>query len=66
MIEALAPGFDTVVAPKGRALLSGLLVDQAPRLKQVLGDLGWRVTQEAEQGRWGLLQIRRDSASVIS
>jgi len=66
VIEALAPGFDAVVAPKGRALLSGLLVDQAPRLKQVLGDLGWRVTQEAEQGRWGLLQIRRDGGSAIS
>ena len=59
VIEALAPGFDSLVAPEGRALLSGLLVDQAPRLEQVLGDLGWRVTASGSQGRWGLLEIRR-------
>ena len=59
VIEALAPGFEALVAPDGRALLSGLLVDQAPRLKQVLGVLGWTVTAEAAQGRWGLLEIRR-------
>ena len=59
VIEALAPGFESLVAPDGRALLSGLLVDQAPRLKQVLGELGWTVTAEAAQGRWGLLEIRR-------
>ena len=59
IIEALAPGFEALVAPDGRALLSGLLVDQAPRLKQVLGELGWTVTAEAAQGRWGLLEIRR-------
>ena len=59
VIEALASGFDALVATDGRALLSGLLVDQAPRLEQVLGDLGWRVTARGSQGRWGLLEIRR-------
>ena len=59
VIEALAPGFEALVAPEGRALLSGLLVDQAPRLEQVLGDLGWRVSARGSQGRWGLLEIRR-------
>ena len=59
VIEALAPGFEGLLQPDGRALLSGLLVDQAPRLKDVLGGLGWEVTAEAEQGRWGLLEIRR-------
>ena len=59
VIEALAPDFEALLQPDGRALLSGLLVDQAPRLKEVLGGLGWEVTAEAEQGRWGLLEIRR-------
>ena len=59
VIEALAPSFESLLAEEGRALLSGLLVDQAPRLIQVLGDLGWMVTASAEQGRWGLLDIRR-------
>ncbi len=60
VIEALAPGFEALLQPKGRALLSGLLVDQAPRLKDVLGSLGWTVTDEGSQGRWGLLEIRRE------
>ena len=59
VIEALAPSFESLLAEEGRALLSGLLVDQAPRLIHVLGDLGWMVTASAEQGRWGLLDIRR-------
>ena len=59
VIEALAPGFEALVAPEGRALLSGLLVDQAPRLELVLGDLGWRVSARGSQGRWGLLEIQR-------
>ena len=58
VIEALSPGFESLMAPNGRALLSGLLVDQAPRLKDVLAAQGWQVTQELAQGRWGLLEIR--------
>ena len=58
VIEALSPGFESLIAPNGRALLSGLLVDRAPRLKEVLNAQGWRVTQELAQGRWGLLEIR--------
>jgi ribosomal protein L11 methyltransferase len=58
VIEALSPGFESLIAPNGRALLSGLLVDQAPRLKEALKIQGWRVTQELAQGRWGLLEIR--------
>ena len=58
VIEALSPGFESLIAPNGRALLSGLLVDQAPRLKDVLATQGWQVTQELAQGRWGLLEIR--------
>ena len=66
VIEALAPGFERLVSAKGRALLSGLLVDQAPRLKRVLSDLGWHVIREVEQGRWGLLEVSRSGTSVIS
>ena len=58
VIEALSPGFESLIAPNGRALLSGLLVDQAPRLKNFLAAQGWQVTQELAQGRWGLLEIR--------
>ena len=59
VIEALAPQFTSVLAPGGRGLLSGLLVEQAPRLTSVLEGLGWSVTELGSQGRWGLLEIQR-------
>ena len=64
VIEALAPGFESLIAPGGRALLSGLLVDQAPRLTEVLDALGWQVSERGAQGRWGLLCIRRHPPEV--
>ena len=59
VIEALAPRFRAVLRPGGRGLLSGLLVDQEPRLTHVLEGLGWQVRPLATQGRWGLLEIQR-------
>jgi len=61
VIEALAPQFQGVLRAGGRGLLSGLLVEQAPRLTEVLEDLGWSVQPLAEQGRWGLLEIQRQA-----
>jgi ribosomal protein L11 methyltransferase len=59
VIEALAPAFHTVLAPDGLGLLSGLLVDQAPRLQAVLAELGWRAELTAQQSQWGLMTLRR-------
>lgn len=59
VIEALAARFEGVLNAGGRGLLSGLLVEQAPRLTEVLEPLGWTVTLLANQGPWGLLEIRR-------
>jgi ribosomal protein L11 methyltransferase len=59
VIEALAPAFDTVLAPGGVGLLSGLLVSQAPRLQQVLSDLGWQAVLTARQSQWGLMMLHK-------
>ncbi len=59
VIEALCPAFDTVLAPDGLGLLSGLLVDQAPRLQTVLAEQGWQAELRAQQSQWGLMTIRR-------
>jgi len=59
VIEALCPAFHTVLAADGLGLLSGLLVDQAPRLQQALADQGWRAELSAQQSQWGLMTIRR-------
>jgi ribosomal protein L11 methyltransferase len=59
VIEALCPAFHTVLAADGLGLLSGLLVEQAPRLQQVLADEGWHGELSAQQSQWGLMTIRR-------
>ena len=59
VIEALAPAFGTVLAPGGVGLLSGLLVQQAPRLQQVLAELGWQAELAAQQSQWGLLMLHK-------
>ena len=59
VIEALCPAFHTVLAADGLGLLSGLLVDQAPRLQQALAEEGWQAKLTAQQSQWGLMTIRR-------
>ena len=59
VIEALCPAFSTVLAPDGLGLLSGLLVEQAPRLQAALAEQGWRAELTAQQSQWGLMTIRR-------
>ena len=59
VIEALCPAFHTVLANDGLGLLSGLLVEQAPRLQTALAEQGWRGELVAQQSQWGLMTIRR-------
>jgi len=59
VIQALCPAFETVLAPHGVGLLSGLLVDQAPALQQALLEQGWQAELTAQQSQWGLMTIRR-------
>ncbi len=64
VIEALSPCFASLLDPGGVGFLSGLLVDQAPRLEKVLAAQGWRAQLVARQESWGLLrlEIRGDVA----
>jgi ribosomal protein L11 methyltransferase len=59
VIEALSPSFAQLLAPGGVGLLSGLLVDQAPRLQRVLADLGWQADLVAQMEPWGLLLLHK-------
>ena len=59
VIEALSPAFAQLLAPGGVGLLSGLLVDQAPRLQRVLADLGWQADLVARMEPWGLLLLHK-------
>ena len=59
VIEALSPAFAQLLAPGGVGLLSGLLVDQAPRLQRVLADLGWQADLVVRMEPWGLLLLHK-------
>ena len=63
VIEALCPAFHTVLAADGLGLLSGLLVEQAPRLQAALAEQGWLAELTAQQSQWGLMTIRRGRGS---
>ncbi|MEB3239907.1 MAG: 50S ribosomal protein L11 methyltransferase [Cyanobacteriota bacterium] len=59
VIEALSPQFQALLASSGVGLLSGLLVEQAPRLQQVLAAEGWTAQLTAQKGPWGLLVLHK-------
>ncbi|MBM5827028.1 MAG: 50S ribosomal protein L11 methyltransferase [Cyanobacteria bacterium M_surface_7_m2_040] len=59
VIEALSPSFEALLAAGGVGVLSGLLVEQAPRLQQVLAEQGWQADLAATQGPWGLLVLHK-------
>ena len=59
VLEDMAPKFEDLVVSNGRALLSGLLVNQAPALQKTLLSLGWEVSDFIEMDNWGLLDIKR-------
>ena len=46
-----------ILAINGRALLSGMLISQIPRLKVIFQSLGWLVSSTAEKDSWGLMEI---------
>ena len=64
VLTELTPAFAGLLGPDGVGLLSGLLVDQAPPLQRHLQNHGWDAELSAEQGRWGLLTIRRQGRDV--
>ncbi len=59
VLEELAPNFDDLLLPNGRALLSGLLVDQVPKLTKLFEDLGWNISACMKKNNWALLEIKR-------
>ncbi len=59
VIERLAPSFGHLVTSNGQAILSGLLIEQVPRLSDLLESLGWLVEPVVAKAGWGLLHIRR-------
>ena len=60
VIEQIAPSFEDLIAQDGRAILSGVLVDQVPRLENCLKSLDWIVSSCVSKEKWSLLEIRKE------
>jgi ribosomal protein L11 methyltransferase len=48
----LLPRMGAALAPGGRAILSGILLDEREAMLGVLAEHGWRVEREDEEGAW--------------
>ncbi len=59
VLETLAPKFEQLISPNGKAILSGLLFDQISGFQMVLKGLGWVTLSLVEKDRWAMLLISR-------
>ncbi len=59
VIETFAPNLHRIIKPEGRAILSGLLVDQRPYMTSVLENFGWQILSFTERKKWTLLEVSR-------
>ncbi|GLV49041.1 ribosomal protein L11 methyltransferase [Thermus sp. LT1-2-5] len=57
--QAFAPRYGEALAPGGRLLLTGILKEKAPLVREALRDAGFFPLEEAEEGEWVLLAYRR-------
>ncbi len=58
LIELLAP-IAVAVGKEGRAVLSGILVEESPRMLSALAEHGWTVTGVEQEGLWWSVAICR-------
>ena len=65
IIEELAPSFDALIAQNGKAILSGVLVDQLPRLEKCLNSLGWEGSSCFTKEQWAALEIKRKMSTFV-
>lgn len=59
VIKLLAKEFDQILKVNGKALLSGILVEQIPELSNFLKPMGWVASNSWEKSNWGLLEVSR-------
>lgn len=59
VIKQLVPSFEKILNFKGRAFLSGILIDQIADLAECLEKNDWEVTDSFERNNWALIEIHR-------
>ena len=59
VIKSLGDRFDKIIAPKGKVILSGLLVDQAREIQEFFLPLGWEVFDVKAIDQWASMVLTR-------
>tara|TARA_Y100001968_G_scaffold116191_1_gene105577 strand:- start:1296 stop:2198 length:903 start_codon:yes stop_codon:yes gene_type:complete len=59
VIKQLIPDFNEVISQKGKAFLSGILIDQVKDLEQTLFSWNWKVSRRWTKSNWSLIEIYR-------
>ncbi len=60
VIKLIGPGFEKIIAHKGKVILSGLLVEQIEELQEFFLPLGWQVLEIKIKDQWALMVLSLD------
>ncbi len=60
VIKLIGPGFEKIIAHKGKVILSGLLVEQIEELQEFFLTLGWKVLKIKKKDQWALMVLSQD------
>jgi ribosomal protein L11 methyltransferase len=59
VLSDMLPMIAASLVPGGRAILSGILADEAPRMREALDAGGWRIVTTSQEGSWWTAAIVR-------
>ena len=57
VIRSLGPDLEKIIAPEGKVILSGLLVEQLEELQEFFSSLSWKVLEIKTKDQWALMVL---------
>ena len=57
VIRSLGPDLEKIIAPKGKVILSGLLVEQLEEMQEFFLSLSWKVLEIKTKDQWALMVL---------
>ena len=57
VIRSLGPDLEKIIAPEGKVILSGLLVEQLEELQEFFSSLRWKVLEIKTKDQWALMVL---------
>ncbi len=57
VIRSLGPDLEKIIAPEGKVILSGLLVEQLEEMQEFFSSLSWKVLEIKTKDQWALMVL---------